>query len=88
MFETAEWNRLIDESVLEMIGHRPAKSSHKWVNTEEYDIVPKKEFVKRQVKEKEEELRRIEAARDNSLRYYESTIGRINKQIEELKRKT
>ena len=60
----------------------------KTVNTNDFDIVPKKSYLKRKLTEKEEELKRFEAARNNSLKYYESVIVKINAEIDELKRKT
>lgn len=60
----------------------------KTVNTNDFEIVPKKGYLKRKLTEKEEELKRIEAARANSSQYYEFAITRLKTEIEELKGKT
>lgn len=60
----------------------------KTINTDDFDIVPKKDYLKRRVKDKEEELRRTESARNNTMRYYDSIMEGIRREIEELKGKT
>jgi hypothetical protein len=67
--------------------------SHTWrnfkvVNTDEYDIKPKKDYLKRRVAEKEDELRRLEGMKESMLRSYDSRIMEIKTDIERLKKET
>ena len=61
---------------------------YRTVNTEEYDIVPKKSCLKRRLAEKEDELRRTEAMKESSLRYYDSRIEGIKTEIDNLRGQT
>jgi hypothetical protein len=58
------------------------------VNTDEFDIVPKKSYLKRRLAEKEDELRRMEAMKESTLRYYDNRIVGIKTEIETLKGQT
>jgi len=67
--------------------------SHTWrnfkvVNTDEFDIKPKKDYLKRRLAEKEDELRRLESMKESMLRSYDIRITEIKTEIEKLKRDT
>ena len=58
------------------------------VNTDEFDIVPKKSYLKRRLAEKEDELKRMEAMKESTLRYYDNRIMSIKTEIENLRGQT
>lgn len=67
--------------------------SHTWrnfkvVNTDEFDIKPKKDYLKRRLAEKEDELRRLESMKESMLRSYDTRIIGIKEDIEGLKKET
>lgn len=67
--------------------------SHTWrgyelVNPNDFDIKPKKDYLKRKLAEREEDKRRIEGARNTMLQYYDSKILEIQTEIERLKKET
>ena len=67
--------------------------SHTWkgyqlVNPNDFDIKPKKDYLKRRIAEREEDKRRLESARNNTLQYYDNKILEVQTEIERLKRET
>jgi len=46
-------------------------SRGRWVNDEDYDIIPKKHLIERQIKEKEEKLKQLKDRRKNDERWYD-----------------
>ena len=67
--------------------------SHTWrgyqiVNPDDFDIKPKKDYLKRRIAEREEDKRRLESARNNTLQYYHNKILEVQTELERLKRET
>jgi hypothetical protein len=58
----------------------------KTVNTDDYDIVPKKEKIERDLAAKEEEKKNLERIKEMELRRYDAQILNVNNEIEELKK--
>lgn len=56
------------------------------VNTDDYDIVPKKEKLERDLKAKEEEKRNLERQKEMQISYYDGKILDADNQIKELKK--
>jgi hypothetical protein len=56
-------------------------------NSDEYDLVPKKSYWERKLKEKEEELSRLKQRKENDIRFYESREKSLQLEIEEMRRK-
>ena len=61
---------------------------YKVVNVNDFDIKPKKDYLKRRIADREEDKRRLESARNNTLQYYDNKILEVQTEIERLKRET
>lgn len=59
----------------------------KTVNTDDYDIIPKKEKIERDLKAKEEEKKNLEKQKEMQVKYYDSKILAVDGEIAELKKK-
>ncbi len=58
----------------------------RWVDTDKYDVVPKKQWYVEQVKRIEEELFTLERRRDATLEYYENQKKSLLEKKERLER--
>ena len=78
--------RALDEAV---IFSSPSFSSLRGqiYNPEDFDLVPKRNYLERQIKFKEEEIARLKQRRDNELKYYESQEKKLNLELEQLKQR-
>ena len=69
----------------------PFKASYsyrgKFVNEEDYDVIPKKHTVERKIKEKEQRLQELRDRRANDQRMYDEMERQINDEIYELRKK-
>ena len=59
----------------------------KLVNTDDYDIIPKKSKIERDIKAKEEELARTEQRKENENQFYDSRIKSLQLEIDQLRQK-
>ena len=57
------------------------------VNTDDYDLVPKKFKIEKDIKEKEEKLKALKSRRENDDKWYESQIKTIETEIGVLRTK-
>lgn len=60
----------------------------KVVNTDDYEIRPKRDYLNRRIKEMEERVKELESTRDNTVRYYDGRIMEAKAEIERLKKET
>lgn len=63
-----------------------AQKRWKLVDTEQYDLKPKKEYYQRLVKQKEEELERLRRARDSMVAHYTAQESSLLSYIERIKK--
>ena len=59
----------------------------KTYNPEEFDLVPKKGIIEKKIKEKEEEIRRVESQKKIEMEGWDLRIKNLQTDIEELKKK-
>jgi hypothetical protein len=78
-----EFNSLIETWTWPM-----ARVTHyKSYNPEEYDLVPKKGIIEKRIKDKEEEIRRVEGQKKLEMEGWDNRIKNLQNDIEELKKK-
>lgn len=56
-------------------------------NPEEYDLVPKKDIIEKRIKEKEEQIRRVESQKELESAGWDERIKQLQTDIDELKKK-
>lgn len=59
----------------------------KFVDENEYDIIPKRGKIEKDLKFKEEDLRRLIQERDNDMKFYETNIQALKLTIDQLRQK-
>ena len=59
----------------------------KWVDTDEFDIVPKKSHIEKQLKETEERLRKVKQRKEEQDTYFKEQIKSLELEIDILKQK-
>ena len=61
-------------------------SKYKMVNTDEFELRPKKEYIEKQIKALEEELRRTQQSKEITLQRYFEEERRIQGKIDDKKK--
>jgi hypothetical protein len=80
-----EWANSISTSKPAIFATPDFVKPFKVVNEEDYIISPRKSFVERQIKEKEERLRELKERKANTFRWYEEQEKSLNTEIGNLK---
>lgn len=56
-------------------------------NSDEYEIVPRKDFIEKQIKDREALLKRMREQKDSDIKKWDNAIELIEREIEQIKDK-
>jgi hypothetical protein len=79
--------RRFDDSITDLIAAFGGFTPFEAYNPDEFDLVPRKGYFERQIKEKEEELSRLKQRKANEQKFYENQEKSLTLEIEMLKQK-